>query len=183
MRKDIISNLALKRMCYILLRTRIEWWLNIGDISNWHKVHNIWSKKKGKSKEKIGEKRKFAACENRTKRACLIFRSLGGALLVEIFEPDSFGTPQLETTDCETLRLVITSKTDKASLRDLCRANWPRWVILRVILIRAPLILTLFLLNAPPPPSPIWSPPPLDNYCTVPFLRLSGVRLQQLRKN
>ena len=48
------------------------------------------------------------------KEYALFFRSLGGALLVEIFEPDLFGTPQLETTDCETLRLVITSKTDKA---------------------------------------------------------------------
>ena len=48
------------------------------------------------------------------KEYALFFCSLGGALLVEIFEPDLFGTPQLETTDCETLRLVITSKTDKA---------------------------------------------------------------------
>ena len=34
--------------------------------------------RKGKNREKKREKRKLAACENRKKRACLIFRSLGG---------------------------------------------------------------------------------------------------------
>ena len=33
-----------------------------------------------------------------------------------------FGIPQLETADCGILHL-FTSKTDKACLRDFCRAN------------------------------------------------------------
>lgn len=44
--------------------------------------------------------RKLATCENRIKRARLIFRSLGGAHLTEDFEPDMFGIPQLETVNC-----------------------------------------------------------------------------------
>ena len=62
------------------------------------------------------EKRKLTAFENRRKRGCLIFRSLGEVLLVEDFESDIFGIPQVETVDCETLHL-FTSKTDKACLR------------------------------------------------------------------
>ena len=68
------------------------------------------------------EKSKLTACENRRKRTCLIFRSLGGVPLAEDFEPDIFGIPRLETVDCETLHM-FTSKTDKGCLRDLCRAN------------------------------------------------------------
>ena len=62
------------------------------------------------------EKRKLTAFENRRKRGCLIFRSVGEVLLAEDFESDIFGFPQLETVDCETLHL-FTSKTDKACLR------------------------------------------------------------------
>ena len=62
------------------------------------------------------EKRKLTAFENRRKRGCLIFRSVGEVLLAEDFESDIFGIPQLETVDCETLHL-FTSKTDKACLR------------------------------------------------------------------
>ena len=59
-----------------------------------------------------GEKRKLTACENRRKRACSVFHTLGGVPLAKDFEPDIFGILQLETVDCETLHL-----------RDLCRAN------------------------------------------------------------
>ena len=59
-----------------------------------------------------GEKRKLTACENRRKRACPVFHTLGGVPLAKDFEPDIFGILQLETVDCETLHL-----------RDLCRAN------------------------------------------------------------
>ena len=56
MRNDIISSLALKRMCYIfLLRTWTEWWLNIRRHIKWYQVHNIWSKKKKRAGKK-GEK-------------------------------------------------------------------------------------------------------------------------------
>ena len=62
-----------------LVETWAEWWLNIRRhiIFTRHQVHNIWSKEKVRT-EKKREKRKLAACENRKKRACLIFRSLGG---------------------------------------------------------------------------------------------------------
>ena len=51
-------------------------------MSYWHQVHNIWGKEKESAEKKRGRKRKLAALENRRKRACLIFGSLGGALVV-----------------------------------------------------------------------------------------------------
>ena len=51
-------------------------------MSYWHQVHNIWGKEKERAEKKRGGKRKLAALENRRKRACLIFGSLGGALVV-----------------------------------------------------------------------------------------------------
>ena len=57
------------------------------------------------------------ASNNRRKRACIIFRSLGEP--VELcYEPDIYGIPQIDSVDEETL-LLFTSKTDKACLRDL----------------------------------------------------------------
>ena len=56
--------------------------------------------KKEKGKGRKGEKWKLAACENRRKRACIIFTL-------------SRTESQLETVDCETLHL-FTSKIDKA---------------------------------------------------------------------
>ena len=61
--------------------------------------------------EKKGKKRKLGACENRRKRSCRVFRSLGGAPLAK-----GIGILQLETVDCETLHL-FTPTTDKACLR------------------------------------------------------------------
>ena len=52
--------------------------------------------RKRKEHRKKGEKRKLATCENRRKKACLIFRFLGGAVLADNFEPDIFDIPQLE---------------------------------------------------------------------------------------
>ena len=111
---DIISSLTLKRMCYILLRTWTEWWLNIGRHIKLTPSPQHLKQEKGKSRE--SEKRKLTAFENRRKRGCLIFRSVGEVLLAEDFELDIFGIPQLEAVDCETLHL-FTSKTDKACLR------------------------------------------------------------------
>ena len=54
--------------------------------------------RKGKEHRKKGEKRKLATCENGRKKACLIYRFLGGAALAEDFEPDMFGIPQLENS-------------------------------------------------------------------------------------
>ena len=117
-----MSSLALKRIFYILLRTWAEWWLNIRRhiIFTWHQVHNIWSKEKERT-EKKREKRKLAACENRRKRACLIFRSLGGT---------SHPHPFLRTLSRTYLLFPNWKhsekryqKTDKACSRDLCRVN------------------------------------------------------------
>ena len=53
---DIISSLALKRMCYILLRTWTEWWLNIGRHIKLTPSPQHLKQEKGKSRE--SEKRK-----------------------------------------------------------------------------------------------------------------------------
>ena len=114
---DIISSLALKRMCYILLRTWTEWWLNIGRHIKLTPSPQHLKQEKGKSRE--SDKRKRGSSQlskTEEKRGCLIFRSLGEVLLAEDFELDIFGIPQLETVDCETLHL-FTSKTDKACFR------------------------------------------------------------------
>ena len=122
MRNDIISSLALKRIFYILLRTWAEWWLNIRwqIIFTWHQVHNIWSREKERT-EKKREKRKLAACENRRKRACLIFRSLGGTShphpLVRTLSRTYLVFPNWKHSEKRY------QKTDKACSRDLWRAN------------------------------------------------------------
>ena len=54
--------------------------------------------RKRKEHRKKGEKKKLATCENRRKKACLIFRFLGGAALAEDLDPDIFGIPQLENS-------------------------------------------------------------------------------------
>ena len=133
MRSDIISSLALKRMCYILLRTWTEWWLNIrrGEYEISARATTSEARKRKKQRKK-GKKRKLEACENRRKRACRVFRSLGGAPLAK-----GIGILQLETVDCETLHL-FTLTADKACLRaprgrgelgyerdgDACRKCW-----------------------------------------------------------
>ena len=104
-------------------RTWTEWSLNIRRHFKLAPSPQHLKQGKRKSREKKGKRLKLATCKNRRKRACLIFRSLGGVPLAEDFEPDIFGFPQLETVDCEILHL-FTAKTDKAAcLRDLCRAN------------------------------------------------------------
>ena len=50
------------------------------------------------------------------KRACIIFRSLGGEAVELCYEPHIYGIQQIDSV--ETL-LLFTSKTDKACLRDL----------------------------------------------------------------
>ena len=62
--------------------------------------------RKRKEQRKKSKNRRLNASNNRRKRACIIFRFLGG-------EP-----VELDSVDEETL-LLFTSKTDKACLRDL----------------------------------------------------------------
>ena len=52
MRNDIISSLALKRMCYILLRTWTDWWLNIRRRIKLAPSPQHLKQEKGKSREK-----------------------------------------------------------------------------------------------------------------------------------
>ena len=70
-----------------------------------------------RNREKKSKNRRLNASNNRRKRACIIFRSLGEP--VELcYEPDIYGIQQIDSVDEETL-LLFTSKTDKACLRDL----------------------------------------------------------------
>ena len=63
-------------------------------------------------------RQRLNASNNRRKRACIIFRSLGGEPVELCYEPDIYGIQQIDSVDEETL-LLFTSKTDKACLRDL----------------------------------------------------------------
>ena len=54
---DIISSLALKRMCYILLRTWTEWWLNIGRHIKLTPSPQHLKQERGKSRESDKRKR------------------------------------------------------------------------------------------------------------------------------
>ena len=109
MRNDIISSLALKRMLHLvkdLDRVMAKYKANMKLAPG--PQHLKQEKEKA---EKKGKKRKLGACENRRKRSCRVFRSLGGAPLAK-----GIGILQLETVDCETLHL-FTPTTDKACLR------------------------------------------------------------------
>ena len=106
MRKDTISRLALKRVCYILFSTWTEWWLNIRrHIKLAPSPQTSEARKRKEQRRWKEEKRNLTACENRRKRACPVFHSLRGVPLAKDFEPDIFGILQLETVDCETLHL------------------------------------------------------------------------------
>ena len=74
--------------------------------------------RKRKEQRKKSKNRRLNASNNRRKRACIIFRSLGGEPVELCYEPDIYGIQQLDLVDEETL-LLFTSKTDKACLRDL----------------------------------------------------------------
>ena len=66
--------------------------------------------------------RRITASDNRRKRACVIFRSLGRTPLENDYEPEIYGILQLQSIEEETVSL-FTSKTDKACLRDLLYSN------------------------------------------------------------
>ena len=74
--------------------------------------------RKRKEQRKKSKNRRLNASNNRRKRACIIFRSLGGEPDELCYEPDIYGIQQIDSVDEETL-LLFTSKTDKACLRDL----------------------------------------------------------------
>ena len=74
--------------------------------------------RKRKEQRKKSKNRRLNASNNRRKRACIIFRSLGGEPVELCYEPHIYGILQIDSVDEETL-LFVTSKTDKACLRDL----------------------------------------------------------------
>ena len=74
--------------------------------------------RKRKEQRKKSKNRRLNASNNKRKRACIIFRSLGGEPVGLCYEPDIYGSQQIDSVDEETL-LLFTSKTDKACLRDL----------------------------------------------------------------
>ena len=71
-----------------------------------------------RSREKKSKNRRLDASNNRRKRACIIFRSLGGEPVELCYEPEMYEIQQIDSVGEETL-LLFTSKTDKACLRDL----------------------------------------------------------------
>ena len=71
-----------------------------------------------KEQRKKSKNRRLNASNNRRKRACIIFSSLGGDPVELCYEPDIYGIQQIDSVDEETL-LLFASKTDKACLRDL----------------------------------------------------------------
>ena len=68
--------------------------------------------RKRKEQRKKSKNRRLNASNNRRKRACIIFRSLGGEPVELCYEPDTYGIQQIDSVDEETL-LLFTSKTDK----------------------------------------------------------------------
>ena len=122
MRNDIISSLALKRMCYILSRTWTEWWLNIRRRIKLAPSPQHLKQEKGKSREKKGKRGSSQLVITKEKEHALFSVLWEEPPLLRTLSRTLFGIPQLETVDCETLHL-FTSKTDKAWLRDLFRAN------------------------------------------------------------
>ena len=74
--------------------------------------------RKRKEQRKKSKNRRLNASNNRRKRACIIFRSLGGEPVELCYEPHIYRIQQIDSVDEETL-LLFTSKTDKACLRDL----------------------------------------------------------------
>ena len=128
MRKDAISRLALKRVCYILFRSWTEWWLNIrpsckASYQIGTKSTDIWSKKKERAEKVKRGKEKFHSLWKQKEKNMPCYPFPGrSAPCKGLWAGPIFGILQLETVDCETLHL-FTPKTDKACLRDLCRAN------------------------------------------------------------
>ena len=76
------------------------------------------ARKRKEQKKKKSKNRRLNASNNRRKRACIIFRSLGGQPGELCYEPHIYGTQQIDSVDEETL-LLFTSKTGIACLRDL----------------------------------------------------------------
>lgn len=75
------------------------------------------SRKVKESRNKCA-KRKLASADQRKKRACIIFQSLGGSPADGEYNPEIYGIPQVDDIEYEQLSM-FTSQTDKSCLRDL----------------------------------------------------------------
>ena len=62
--------------------------------------------RKKKKQKKKGNKGRMTASDNRRKRACVIFRSLGGTPLENDYELEIYGILQLQSIDEESLSLI-----------------------------------------------------------------------------
>ena len=82
-------------------------------------------RERSREKKKL-KNRRLNASNNRRKRACIIFRSLGGEPVKLCYEPDIYGIQLIDSVDEETL-LLFTSKTDKACLGDLFDSHCFMW--------------------------------------------------------
>ena len=122
MRKDTISRLALKRMCYILLRTWTEWLLNIRRHIKLAPSPQRLKQEKGKSREGEKGKTEVSQLVKTEEKECALFSIPWEESPLQRTLSRTYLAPKLETVDCETPHL-FTSKTDKAGLRDLCREN------------------------------------------------------------
>ena len=74
--------------------------------------------RKRKEQRKKSKNRRLNASNNKRKRACIIFRSLGGEPVELCYQPDRYGIQQIDSVDEETL-LLFTSRTDKVPYRNL----------------------------------------------------------------
>ena len=77
--------------------------------------------RKRKEQRKKSKNRRLNASNNRRKRACIIFRSLGGESVELCYEPHIYGIQKIDSVDEATLLLF--TKTDKPCLRDLFESH------------------------------------------------------------
>ena len=87
--------------------------------------------RKGKCTEKRGKRRSSQLVKTEEKKHALFFVSWEEPPLLRTLTRTYLVFPNWKTVDCETLHL-LTSKTDRACLRDHCRANWFGLLHLRV---------------------------------------------------
>lgn len=101
-------------------------------LKKYKSTHFIGSKSRStearrkKQDKRKANKRKLEATENRKKRACVIFMSLGGNPVDGEYDPDRHGVAQIDDIDQETMQETLslfTSLTDQACLRDLLRCH------------------------------------------------------------
>ena len=124
MRNGIASILALTRLCYMLLRSWTEWWLNIRRHIKLAPSLQHLKQEKGKTREKKRGKEEPRRLWKHKKRSMPYFPFLRrrppcwGLWAGHIWYSTTGNSWSWNPT-----YLIFASKTDTACLRDLCRAN------------------------------------------------------------